>query len=955
MAVNEEEEERRLRAVALKNANAIHLARQRAERDLAAERERLRITLASIGDAVICTDAEGRVTYLNGVAETLTGWIQAEAAGRPLPEVFHILNEYSRHPTENPALRALREGIVVGLANHTVLIARDGTERPIDDSAAPMRDEAGAPIGAVLVFRDVTDRRRADEALTRLASIVESSDDAILTKTLDGVIRSWNAGAERLFGYTPAEAVGKSITLIIPPERLEEERMILARLVRGERIEHFETIRVAKDGRRLDISLTVSPLRDAEGRIVGASKVARDFTDRKRAEEGLRASEARYRAIVEATPECVKLVAPDGTLLQMNSAGLAMIEGDESALGQCVYNVISPEHRDIYRAFNERVCRGEGGTLEFDIIGLKGTRRHMETTAVPLPAPDGGFTQLAVTRDVSTRKRAADAVRFLADASASIAELVDYESTLRRIANLAVAGFADWCVVDVIDETGVRRRLAVTGPESPAVAAARTADAEFRADQAGGGIPHVLRTGEAEVVPDLFAVDPATALQGAERIMRLCEWGVRSYMCVPLLSRGRILGGMTFLSASTHRRFGPDELRVARDLAERVTAAIENARLYRELQEQERRKDEFLATLAHELRNPLAPVRNGIQLLRAALPGDERVARALGMMERQVGHIVHLVDDLMDVARVSSGKVALRKERIDLRVVVDAAIETTRQAVEAGGHELSVDLPLDPLTFEADRTRLTQVFANLLNNAAKYTPNGGRIALSAVREDRFAVVRVTDTGLGIPAEMLPKIFDMFTQVGTSLERSQGGLGIGLTLVRRLVEMHGGTVMAESPGPGRGSTFVVRMPLAVGASEPHDPTKTERAAPPATGVCILVVDDNRDSAESLAMLLELKGHEVRMAHDGPEALRVLGTFRPRLILLDIGLPGMNGYEVARRIRESTELRGVTLAALTGWGQEEDRRRSREAGFDYHLTKPADPAQVEKILSELSSGR
>ncbi len=267
---------------------AILLARQRAERELAAERERLRITLASIGDAVISTDAEGRVTFLNGVAEALTGWTQAEAAGRPLPDVFRIVNEHTRQPVENPALRALREGVVVGLANHTVLIARDGTERPIDDSAAPMRDELGAPVGAVLVFRDVTERRRAEEAQARLAAIVESSEDAIVSKTLDGVIRSWNAGAERLFGYTAEEAVGRPITLIIPPERLDEEREILARLRRGERIEHFETVRVAKDGRRLDISLTVSPIRDAEGRVIGASKIARDITERKRAEAALR-------------------------------------------------------------------------------------------------------------------------------------------------------------------------------------------------------------------------------------------------------------------------------------------------------------------------------------------------------------------------------------------------------------------------------------------------------------------------------------------------------------------------------------------------------------------------------------------------------------------------------------------------------------------------------------------
>ncbi|MBN9521011.1 response regulator [bacterium] len=545
-----------------------------------------------------------------------------------------------------------------------------------------------------------------------------------------------------------------------------------------------------------------------------------------------------------------------------------------------------------------------------------------------------------VFRDGTARKRAEDGVRFLADASASLAELVDYESTLRRIANIAVGGFADWCAVDILEGES-RRRLTVTRAEPDEAAAVRAQDAP-----ADGIIPHVLRTGEPEVVPDLAALDPATAPQGADRVTRLRALGVRSYLCVPLLSRGRVIGGLTFLSHSARRRFGAEELRVAQDLAGRVTAAIENAQLYRDLQDQDRRKDEFLATLAHELRNPLAPVRNGVQILKMGRdPGRDE--KTLGMMDRQLAHMVHVVDDLLDVSRVSSGKVVLRRERVELRAVVDAAVETTRPVVEAGGHELTVALPDEPLAFDADRTRLAQIFANLLNNAAKYTPAGGPIALTASRDNGTAVVRVADTGVGIPADMLPKVFDMFTQVGASIDRAQGGLGIGLTLVKRLVELHGGTVRAESPGTGRGSTFTVRLPLDLtapaGAGDP--------AADGGTGarLRVLVVDDNRDAAESLGLVLEMKGHEVRAAFDGPEALRVLGAYRPHLVLLDLGLPGMTGFEVARKIRESPSLRGVMLVALTGWGQEEDRRRTRAAGFDHHLVKPADPDAVERILS------
>ena len=1316
------------------------------------QREWFRTTLSSIGDAVIATDTAGRVTYLNAVAEALTGWTTGDAAGRPLAEVFVIIGETSRAPVDNPALRALASGTVVGLANHTLLIARDGTERPIDDSAAPIRDEAGRVTGAVLVFRDISDRKEAGVAQARLAAIVSSSEDAIISKTLDGTLLTWNAGAESLFGYTAAEAVGQHITLIVPPDRLGEEGEILQRLARGERVEHFETVRLAKGGRRVDISVSISPLFDDAGRVVGASKVARDVTAKRRAEEAVRASEARFRTtadhapvliwIADTTKACVwvnkpwlaftgrtleqefgsgraegvhpddfdrcqqiytshfdartpfameyrlrrhdgawrwlldngaplygaadeftgyigscvditdqKLAAdalrrseeqyralftsidqgfclievlfdPAGTavdyrFLEANpvferQTGLAAVVGrtarelvpglearwfetfgrvartgeparfveGSDAMGRWfdvfATQVGGPQSRtvailftditDRKRADEERerllrevevergrladvfqrapsfmcVLRGPDHVFERandryhqlvghrDVVGkpvrealpeIEGQgffelldsvyrtgaaytgsdtvlriqpapgrpleERYVDFVYEPLRDPDGavtgilvqgvdltdrkraealvrekdqrlqlflgtatdyavvitdgegrvidwaggaesitGFTPADATgqsadvlftaedraagapdeerqtaaregraedkrwhlrkdgseffgdgvmvalrggdgelrgyakvfRDATARKRAEDSVRFLADASASLAELVDYESTLQRIANLAVGGFADWCAVDVLDAGGQRRRLAITRGESAEVTAVRSADTALEAENAlSSGIPHVLRTGEPEVVFDLTEVDPQTAPQGPERIDRLRKWGIRSYLCVPLLSHGTVGGGITFLSTSTRRRFGPAELRVAQDLAERVTVAIENSRLYRSLQEQDRRKDEFLATLAHELRNPLAPVRNGMQILRLATPTGP-AERTLAMMDRQLEHLVHLVDDLMDVSRVSSGKVVLRKEAVAIRELIDAAVETSRQAVEKGGHALTLHVPPEPLAADGDRTRLVQVLSNLLNNAAKYTPNGGRIDVSAEGTAAEVILRVADTGLGIPADMLPKVFDMFTQVGTSLERSQGGLGIGLTLVRRLVEMHGGTVNAESAGAGRGSTFTVRLPRAVpAAANRGGPLPDAVRSAPAAPLSVLVVDDNRDSAESLALLLELKGHTVKTAHNGPDALRTLGAFRPHLVLLDIGLPGMSGYEVARRIRESSELSGVMLVALTGWGQEEDRRRTKNAGFDHHLVKPAAPAEVETILAEVEARR
>ena len=382
------------------------------------------------------------------------------------------------------------------------------------------------------------------------------------------------------------------------------------------------------------------------------------------------------------------------------------------------------------------------------------------------------------------------------------------------------------------------------------------------------------------------------------------------------------------------------------------TDITDRRRMEEELKEADRRKDEFLATLAHELRNPLAPIRNGLQIMRRAGDDKEAVEEARGLMERQLQQMVRLIDDLLDVSRITRNRLALRKERIELATVVQDALDTSRPHIEASGHELAVTLPPRPIHVNADPTRLAQVFSNLLNNAAKYTEPGGRIALTAEREGSDVVVRVGDTGIGIPAEMLPRIFEMFTQVDRSLERSQGGLGIGLTLVRRLVELHGGSIEARSGGHGLGSEFVVRLPaIAIPPAQELPPSNGEgRGIVAPKGRRILVVDDNKDSATSMGRLLGMLGHEIRTAHDGQAAVDAAAAFRPDVILLDIGLPILNGYEAARRIRGQPFGKEMILIALTGWGQEDDRRRSKEAGFDLHLVKPVDPDALEKLLSD-----
>ena len=375
------------------------------------------------------------------------------------------------------------------------------------------------------------------------------------------------------------------------------------------------------------------------------------------------------------------------------------------------------------------------------------------------------------------------------------------------------------------------------------------------------------------------------------------------------------------------------------------------------LRRSDKQKDEFLATLSHELRNPLAPIRNALHILRLAGGDEQTRARVIDTMERQTANVIRLVDDLLELSRINEGRIELRKERITLQAVMRGALETSAPLVEAAGQELVVQEPQRPILLHADPVRLIQVIANLLNNAAKYSERGGKVVLTARIEDSMAVITVRDNGIGIPPEMLDRIFEMFVQVDTSLERTRQGLGIGLTLVKRLVELHGGEVQARSEGRGKGSEFIVRLPaFADQRVAPPDATPppalggTERRRSGLVRYRILVVDDHHDSGESLATLLRLLGHEVRVVYDGPAALETARTFKPQVGLLDIGMPGMDGVELARRLRHDPNLPDLLLIALTGYGRDEDRQRSNDAGFNAHLVKPVDVAELNALLAQ-----
>ena len=405
-----------------------------------------------------------------------------------------------------------------------------------------------------------------------------------------------------------------------------------------------------------------------------------------------------------------------------------------------------------------------------------------------------------------------------------------------------------------------------------------------------------------------------------------------------------------------HAYPSPEGLSVyMRDITERKRAEEERERLLTELSQTNRRKDEFLAMLSHELRNPLAPIANALEVLRRSGDNEPRLRSTTDVISRQVDDLARLIEDLLDASRITSGKVRIEMETVELSGVVSRAIETTRPLIEARKHRMTVSIPAEPVWLNADSTRIAQVLSNLLNNAAKYTQEGGDIELKAELEGNELVVRVRDTGVGIPEEILPHVFDMFTQADRSLDRSQGGLGIGLTLARSIVHMHGGAVQAFSAGRNRGSEFVVRLPVVSEPAHQQDETIDADPAPAIRVRRILVVDDNEDATETMALLLRLSGHEVEVASDGESALEAAEKLHPEIVLLDVGLPGMHGYEVAERLRNLPKTRNAIIVALTGYGQEQDRQRAKEAGFDYHFVKPVEFNKLESLLNSLSGDR
>jgi PAS domain S-box-containing protein len=796
--------------------------------------------------------------------------------------------------------------------------------------------------------------RRAVEDRAFLAAVLEAIEDGVVACGADGVLTLFNR-ATREFHGIGAQALGADdwaqrydLYRADGKTPLAKEEIPLFRAFSGEAVRNAELVIAPKGGKPRVVLASGQPLYDETGRKLGAVVSMHDVTARREAQAASEAA-AREQSRRREAEAAAELIRESRERLRATEERVRLAT-DAAGLGVWMWNVaadtvtwenermyallgLSPQdgpitgsrftdefpHPQDAAAFKRAMMR----TIKHDEqLRFEGrfVRHHdhaarwIELTGILQSGPDGTpLRVLGTAADITHRKEAEEELRKSEERYRTLFESID-------------EGF---CIIEMLFD-----------------AAGRPVDYRFLeinpAFEKHTGLVGATGKRMRELVPDhdehWFETYGRVAITGEP---------------VRFENEAKSMGRWFDVYAT--RLGGTGSARIAivfNDITERRRARENLERLAAELAETDRRKTEFLATLAHELRNPLAPISNGLQLIRMATGKPHAQEKARQMMERQLKHLVRLVDDLLDIARISSGKVHLKKERVLLKNVLNGAVESSMPLISAAGHTLALNVPDESLELVADPVRLGQVVSNLLNNAAKYTPAGGRIELAALRDAEDVLISVTDTGIGIPPDALPHVFEMFTQVGRDRDRSQGGLGIGLALVRRLVELHGGSVAAESGGAGQGSVFTVRLPLATRQAADVPAILAAPEAQPAMQLRVLVVDDNVDAAESLAALLDLAGHATRVAHDGDQALLAAHEFRPEVVFLDIGMPGKDGYEVAKALRGRPETQQAVLVALTGWGGKDDRARSRSAGFDHHLTKPAGMAAVEGLLSEMA---
>lgn len=931
---------------------------------LASER-RLRLFLEHAKDyALALLDPDGRVLEWLGGAEVITGWSADERVGKSLEALF-TADDLASGELQEELSTAARFGRAEDVRWHQ---KKDGTLFFAHGATTAFHDDEGCLQGFGKIFRDATSQELAEEALKQsreqLQLILTSAADGIYGMGVDGRCIFLNPAGAQMLGYSPDELVGRSLHNVIhhhgaDGSRYPAEECRIAPAVReGIATRVDDEVFWHKDGTPVPVHYSVNPM-IRDGNIAGAVIAFTDVTERKRAEAALHESERRLRFVMDSMPQKIFTATPTGDVNYYNPvwttfSGLSFAQLQGSGWTRVIH---PSDLEENLRAWRHAVESTDPFEFEHRLRNAGGKYRWHLTRALPMRDLSAQVVMwVGSTTDIHDVKTAeVDLGRRLAVEQHHAALLADVAAASRAInAVLTMERISEVLVEEVRSILCVQHASVILIPDedSKQKVSAVSASESYLSSHDGGAMPlgaelsaevcrnnHTLRLTQDELVRQI-ALD------------QTIDWGEsrpRGLLAVPLIGHGGRNLGLIQACDKMEEEFTAGDEAILTQLAAIASIGIENAKLYASLLEQDRRKDEFLAMLAHELRNPLAPLRTGLEILELS-SGDEQSVRICEMMSRQLTHMVRLVDDLMDVSRVSRGKVDLKKEKVSIQGVLAAAVEGSRPFVEATKNRLEVVQPDELLYVDGDHIRLAQVVGNLLNNAAKYTPAGGTIALSADVEGGEVVIRVRDTGVGIARAMLPKVFDLFSQADTSISQAQGGLGIGLSLVKKLVELHGGSVTAESPGIGQGSTFTVRLPLLLQSTLTSDSAGESAVKPEPARHRILVVDDNVDAAEALATLLRYSEHEVETAYSGADGLTAVRESHPDIVFLDLGLPDISGYDVAKTLRDEEYRQDVVIIALTGWGSDEDRRQSRMAGFDFHLVKPVNVEAVEAAIEE-----